>query len=103
MKKILYFAIILTIIAFIPVMHQEATGCSAFAYEHLVSPSVISTADSCLTSILAIPFIPSIQLSLFFPFNSVYLNYIFLGITSFFFYLFIGWVIMKLLKNKLEA
>lgn len=98
MKKIIYIALILTLVGFIPVLHQELTGCSAFGYNHLVSQSVITTADSCATSILAVPLIPSVQLSLLLHFNSVYINYFFLGVISLLLYTLIGYLFIKIKK-----
>ncbi len=99
MKKIIIIPIALTIVGFIPVIHQEFSGCSAFGYEHLVSSSVITTADSCNTSILAFTLIPSVQLSRIIHFDSVYLNYFFLAIFSFVFYVSLVKIIL-LMSNK---
>lgn len=101
MKKIIYIAIILTLVGFIPVIHQEIAGCSAFGYDHLGSPAVITTADSCFTGFLAIPLIPSVQLSRLLSSDSAYANYFFLGITSILLYTLAGYIVLKINKYNI--
>lgn len=100
MKKIIYIAIIVTLIGFIPVIHQELTGCSAFGYDHLASPAVMTTSDSCSTTFFAVPLIPSVQLSRVLFSNSAYINYLLLAITSIILYSGIGYIIMRVIKRK---
>ena len=87
MRKAAYLAIILILVAFIPIIQQEYSGCSVFGYDHLVSKSVITTADSCSTTLISLPLLPGVILSLLFSSNSAYLNYIFIGLVSGLFYI----------------
>jgi hypothetical protein len=100
MKKVIYIAIALTLIGFIPVVHQELAGCSVFG-DYLVSSTVVTTADSCATSMLAIPLIPSLQLSRLFPLGSAYLGYAFIGITSILIYTLIGGLLIRIKSAKI--
>lgn len=102
MKKIICISIILIIISFIPIIHQEITTCSVFGYDHLISPKVITSADSCSTSILSSLLIPGVQLSRVFHFNSVYLNYFLITLFNFVFYIVLGKLILLIAKNKYE-
>lgn len=102
MKKIISISIIFTLIGFIPVIHQELTGCSTFGYDHLVSPAVITSADSCITSLLAISLTPSVQLSRLIFFDSAYVHYFFLGVVSILIYSLIGFIIIKIKKTTSE-
>ena len=99
MKKIFYLAFILTLIGFIPILHQELTGCNTFGWSHLISPAVTSP-DECLTLILVIPLIPSTLLSILIHFDSVYINYFFLAVTSILIYTGIGYIFTKVKKHN---
>ncbi len=80
-------------------VHQELSGCSAFGFDHLVSPLVITTADSCSTSIVASTLIPGVQLSRIFHFDSVYLNYLLLAFLNLIIYVGLGRLIL-FVNNK---
>jgi len=99
MKKIIYISIVLTLIGFVPIIHQEISSCSAFGFSHLASPAVITTADSCSTSIFASTLTLGVQLSRIFHFNSVYLNYFLLAFLNFIFYIILGKLIIIVNKK----
>ena len=98
MKKIILVALAITLIGFIPIIQQEITGCETFGHgrEHLISPAVTPPGQMCITGILAVPLIPAVQLSRLAHFDSVYANYIMLGIVSVLIYALIGYGFVKI-------
>ncbi|MFA6528088.1 MAG: hypothetical protein WCT46_00945 [Candidatus Gracilibacteria bacterium] len=98
MKKIILIALAITLINFIPVIQQEITGCETFgqASEHLISPAVTPPGQMCITTILAVPLIPAIQIFRLFHFDSVYANYVLLGVVSVLIYSLIGYGFVKI-------